>query len=115
LEHDKGGQQRRELLCDNDNASLHTARTTEELLQSLNWKVLAHSSHSPDPAASDYCLFSEVKESLAGRIFSDDDEVQDAVMTWLRGQAGDFYDTGIKKLVSRLTKCIAVHGHFVEK
>jgi hypothetical protein len=24
--------------------------------------------------------------------FSDDDEVQDAVMTWLREQAGDFYD-----------------------
>jgi hypothetical protein len=28
---------------------------------------------------------------------SDDDEVQDAVMTRLREQAGDFYDAGIKK------------------
>jgi hypothetical protein len=25
-------------------------------------------------------------------------------------QAGDFYDAGIKKLVPRLTKCIAIHG-----
>jgi hypothetical protein len=32
------------------------------------------------------------------------DEVENAVMTWLREQAGDFYDTGIKKkLVPRLT------------
>jgi hypothetical protein len=29
--------------------------------------------------------------------FIKDDEVQDAVMTWLRGQAGDFYDVGIIK------------------
>jgi hypothetical protein len=50
-----------------------------------------------------------LKESLAGKTFSDDDEVQDAVMTWLREQAGGFYDAGIKKLVPRLTKCIAIH------
>jgi hypothetical protein len=30
----------------------------------------------------------QVKESLAGKNFSDDDEVQDAVMTWLREQVG---------------------------
>jgi hypothetical protein len=33
---------------------------------------------------------------------SDDDGVQDAVMTWLREQEGDFYDAGIKKLVPRV-------------
>jgi hypothetical protein len=60
-------------------------------------------------------LFSKLKESLAGKTFSDDDEVQDAVITWLREQAGDFYDAGIKKLVLSLTKCIAIHGDHVEK
>jgi hypothetical protein len=55
-------------------------------------------------------LFSKLKESLAGKIFLDDDEVQDMAMTWLRGQAGDFYDVGIKKPIPRLTKCIAIHG-----
>jgi hypothetical protein len=35
---------------------------------------------------------------------------------WLREQAGDFYDVGIKKLVvPRLTKCIAIPGDCVEK
>jgi hypothetical protein len=60
-------------------------------------------------------LFSRLKESLAGKTFSDDDEDQDAVMTWLREQAGDFYNTSIKKLVLRLTRCIAIHGDNVEK
>jgi hypothetical protein len=38
-----------------------------------------------------------------------------AVMTWLREQAGDFYEAGIKKLVPTLTKCIVIHGDYVEK
>jgi hypothetical protein len=87
----------------------------QELLQSFKWEVLAHPPHSPDLAPSDYHLFSKLKESLAGKIFSDDDEVQEAVMTWLREQVGDFYDAGIKKLVLRLAKCIATHGDYVEK
>jgi hypothetical protein len=36
-------------------------------------------------------------------------------ITWLREQAGDFYDAGIKKLLPRLTKCIVNHGDYVEK
>jgi hypothetical protein len=34
---------------------------------------------------------------------------------WRREQAGDFYDAGIRKLVPRLTKCIAILGDYVEK
>jgi hypothetical protein len=56
---------------------------------------LAHP-HIPDLAPSDYQLFSKFKGSLAGETFSDDDEVQDAMMTWLTEQVGDFYDAGIK-------------------
>jgi hypothetical protein len=33
---------------------------------------------------------------------------------WLREQAGDFYDAGVKKLVPRLTKYIAIHCDYVE-
>jgi hypothetical protein len=44
-----------------------------------------------------------------------DDEVQDALMTWLREQAGDFHEAEIKKFLPRLTKCIVIHGDYVEK
>jgi hypothetical protein len=37
------------------------------------------------------------------------------VMTWPREGAEDFYDAGIKRLVPRLTKCIAIHGDYDEK
>jgi hypothetical protein len=47
--------------------------------------------------------------------FDDDYEVQEEVMTWFRGQAADFYDSGIQKLVPRLNKCVDNAGDCVEK
>ena len=48
-------------------------------------------------------------------MFNDDDEVQEEVMTWLKGQAADFYDSGMQKLVPRLSKCLDNAGDYVEK
>ena len=45
----------------------------------------------------------------------DDDEMQEEVLTWFRGQAADFYDSGIQKLVPRLNKCLDNVGDYVEK
>jgi hypothetical protein len=42
-------------------------------------------------------------------------EVQEEVMTWFKGQAADFYDSGIYKLVPRLNKCLDNAGEYVEK
>jgi hypothetical protein len=47
--------------------------------------------------------------------FDDVDEVQEEVMTWFKGQAADFYDSGIQKLVPRLNKCLNNAGDYVEK
>jgi hypothetical protein len=87
----------------------------QELLHSLKWEVLAHPSHSPDFAQSDFHMVSKLKESTAGKAFSDDEEVQDVVMTWITEQAGDFHNAGIKKIIPTLTKCIMIHGEYVEK
>jgi hypothetical protein len=46
---------------------------------------------------------------------SNDDEVQEEVMTWFKLQAADFYDSGIQKLVRRLNKCLDNAGDYVEK
>jgi hypothetical protein len=50
-------------------------------------------------------LFLHLKKHLAWKKFDDDDEVQE-VMAWFKGQAADFYDSGKKKLVPRLNKCL---------
>jgi hypothetical protein len=55
------------------------------------------------------------KKYLVGKKFDDDDEVQIEVMTWFKGQAADFYDSGIQKLVPRLNKCLDNAGDCVEK
>ena len=38
---------------------------------------------------------------LSEKKFDDDDEVQEEVMTWFKGQMADFYDLGIQKLVPK--------------
>ena len=73
------------------------------------------SPYSPDLAHSDFHLFLHLKKHLAGKKFYDNDEVQEEVMTWLKGQAADFYDSGIQKLVPRLNKCLDNAGDYVEK
>ena len=44
------------------------------------------------------------REFSEGRadVHDDVDEVQEEVVTWFKGQAVDFYDSGIRKLVPRL-------------
>jgi hypothetical protein len=60
-------------------------------------------------------LFLHLKKHLAGEKFDDDDEVQEEVMTWFKGPAADFYDTGIQKLVPRFKKCFENTGDYAEK
>ena len=61
-------------------------------------------------------MFLHLKKHLAGKKSDDnDDEVQEEVMTWFKGQAADFYDSGIQKLVPRLNKCLDNASDYVEK
>jgi len=43
------------------------------------------------------------------------DEVREEVMTWFKGQAADFYDSDLQKLLPRLNKCFDNAGDYVEK
>jgi hypothetical protein len=40
--------------------------------------------------------------------------VQEEVMTWFKGQAADFYDSGIQKLVPRRNKYLNNASDYVE-
>jgi len=93
----------------------HSAHVTTALLEKFKWDILDHPPYSPDLAHSDFHLFLHLKKHLAGKKFDDDDEVQEEVMTCFKGQAADFYDSGIQKLVPRLNKCLDNAGDYVEK
>jgi hypothetical protein len=76
-------------------------------------EVLDHPPYSLTP--SDFHLFLLLKKHLVGKKFDDeDDEVQEEVLLWFRGQAADFCDSGIQKLVPRL-KCSDNANDYVEK
>ena len=74
-----------------------------------------HPPYSQDLAPSDLYLFLHLKKHLAGKKIDDDDEMQEEVVTWFKGQAADFYDLGIQKLVPRLNKSLDNAGDYVEK
>jgi len=58
-------------------------------------------------------LFLHLKKYLAEKNFDDHDEVQEEFMACLKGQAADFYDSGIPKLVPGLNKCLDNGGDYV--
>ncbi|GFV43224.1 histone-lysine N-methyltransferase SETMAR [Trichonephila clavipes] len=70
-------------------------------------EMVSHPPYSPDLAPSDFHLFPELKKNLGGF-----EEVQNAVVNFLHGQAAEFYHSGLKKWVPRMQKC---NGDYVEK
>jgi hypothetical protein len=60
-------------------------------------------------------LFLHLTNHLTGKKFDDNDEVQEEVTTWFKGQATDFCNSGIQKLVPRLNKCLDNASDCVEK
>ncbi|GBL77891.1 Histone-lysine N-methyltransferase SETMAR [Araneus ventricosus] len=98
-----------------DNARLHTAAATQELLDKFGWEIFDHPPYSPDLAPSDFQPFLTLKEFLGGKRFGSDEELENAVTTWLNELAAEEYDMRILKLVGRYAKCLNVGGDYVEK
>jgi hypothetical protein len=81
----------------------------------FKWDILDHPPYGPDLASSDFHLFLRLKKHLAGKKSDDDNDVQEEIMTWFKGQMADLYDSGIQKLVARLNKVLDNSGEYVEK
>ncbi|GBN43021.1 hypothetical protein AVEN_14035-1 [Araneus ventricosus] len=70
---------------------------------------------SPDLDPSDFHLFLKLKEFLGGKRFGSDEELENAVTTWLNELVAEEYNMGILKIVNRYGKCLNVGGDYVEK
>ena len=71
-------------------------------------------SYSTDLTPADFSLFPKI-EHLAGKRFANDEDLKDAILTWLNNRAATWYEEGIHKLVSRNDKCLIIKGDYVEK
>jgi histone-lysine N-methyltransferase SETMAR len=58
-------------------------RGTHKAITKLQWTVLHHPPYSPNLAASDYHVFSPLKDAIRGKKFEDDEEVISEVKRWL--------------------------------
>jgi hypothetical protein len=56
-----------------------------------------------------------MKEHLRGQKFEKDNEVMEAVQSWLKATPRSFVLEGIRRLVDRWTKCFAKQWDYVEK
>lgn len=102
-------------LLQQDNARPHTARRTKEVLNDLRWELLPHPPYSPDLAPSDYHLFPNMKKPLRGVRFESLNDVKRAINRWIAETPKNFFEDGLKKLVTRWDKCIQLNGDYIEK
>jgi histone-lysine N-methyltransferase SETMAR len=98
-----------------DNAGLHTAAHTGEMLEHFNWELFGYPPYSPDLALSNYRLFAYLKNWLGSQRFSSNEELMEVVKTWLSSQAADCFDTGIQKLIPRCNMWLSCGGDYIEK
>jgi histone-lysine N-methyltransferase SETMAR len=98
-----------------DNARPQTARATIEALEILKFEVLSHLPYSPDLAPSDFLSFLHLKRDLKRTHFTSDDEVKQAVASWIKQRTPEFFIDGMRKLVLLWEKCIERQGDYVEK
>lgn len=62
--------------------------------------------HSPNLAPSGFKFFGKVKEQVAGRKFSTDDEAENAVSQTLKKFDKNFFHDAFDEIVSRWQKCV---------
>ncbi|XP_064482797.1 histone-lysine N-methyltransferase SETMAR-like [Ornithodoros turicata] len=78
--------------------SAYYCQVLRDLHKELGWELLPHPPYSPDLAPSRFHLFEPLKAFLGGRHFSCDDEVKNAIRSWLLCVGQDFYAAGIEAL-----------------
>ena len=94
------------ILLLHDNARPHTARATIDALETLNSEVLSHPPYSPDLAPSDFHFFPHIKRDPKGTNFTSDDEVKQAVTSWIKQKTPESFIDGMRKLVLGWEICI---------
>jgi len=66
-------------------------------------------------APSDFHFFPHLKRDLKGTHFTSDDEVKQALTSWIKQRTPKFFIDGMHKLVLRWEKYIEPQDDYVEK
>lgn len=95
-----------------DNARPHISMMTRQKLHALGYEILDHPPYSPDLSPTDYHFFKHLDNFLHEKCFKNQIDAETAFDNFVASRTPEFYDTGIKKLVSRWQKCIECNGSY---
>ncbi len=98
-----------------NNATTHSVKLIQSLLNQLQGDVVCDVTYSPDLAPSDYHLIPTLKRDFGGRHFASEKDLQSAVCEFFTKQDAEWYSAGIYKLISCYNKCLIEQGDYVEK
>jgi histone-lysine N-methyltransferase SETMAR len=104
----------RNLVLHFDNATVHTARCTQEFMRENRMRRAPHPPFSPDLAPSDFYLFGKVKTALRGQIFEEENELVAAVREVLATISRDELESVFADWLRRLDECVQKNGDYVE-
>ncbi len=68
----------RGVILHHDNMSSHTTSLTQTLVRNMKWKILKHSSYSPDLTPLDFHVFLSLKGDLGGKHIEMEEELKNA-------------------------------------
>ncbi|GBM11542.1 hypothetical protein AVEN_240676-1 [Araneus ventricosus] len=98
-----------------DNARIHSAVVTQQLLEQFKCDVYDHTAYCPDLSTSDFQLLPELKNRLGGQSFQKNEEIQSNVKAHHTPLAARFFEEGIGCLIYRFDKCLKINGNYVKK
>ena len=96
-----------------DNATPHTSSVIRKKLLELGWEVMPHPPYGPDPAPSDFHLFSSLQNHSNWKILDLNEAVKNELIQFFPSKNQSFYDSGIMKLTERWQKVIEQNGQYI--
>lgn len=109
------GKLRKGVLLLDDNAPVHRAGVVLDAIHDLHWSRLNHPAYSPDLSPADFRVFPDLKKSLKGKRFEDQNELEAAVYEWLDGQPKSYWEKIPDEARKRWEKCFILDGDYIEK
>uniref|UniRef100_A0A0K0DS35 HTH_48 domain-containing protein n=1 Tax=Strongyloides stercoralis TaxID=6248 RepID=A0A0K0DS35_STRER len=106
-------KRRRPLLL-HDNARPHVSQMTLQKLNALEYETLPHPPYSPDLSPTDYHFFKHLNNFLKEKIFTKQEDAENAFRQFIDSREPDFYITGINKLVDRWQQCVDSDGFYFD-
>jgi hypothetical protein len=94
---------------------VHRDVRTPALPEHFNCELFEHPPYGPEPAPSDYHLFTYLKNWFLSQCFNNNEKLMEGMQPWLRSHEADFFDTGIQKLIPQYDKCLSSGSDYVEK